>query len=222
MTQARGIHKIWAVGIVAGLLIAATAGFMAFRNPSSGEPQLVADSESPAPSASAQTDPAQTDPAETESAQPDAAVAGGTEAGAQAALPEANPQPPVAFDEEPEFRPGFSATVVSMRAIDGIGRGIGEISGPSVAFEFSVTNETSEPMATVGFVVNCYDSTGAPALPLYGDSNADALPDQIPPGATVTGVYVFNIPTDLRDPVTLAISYDAAMPTLVFKGAAPK
>ncbi len=134
------------------------------------------------------------------------------------ALPEKNVAPPVSFEEQVQIAPSFRATVDEIRAIDGVGQGIGEISGPALAFTITLTNDTKNVLKTAGAVVNLYDSTASPAIPLLGDPNADPLTGSIAPGASVTGTYVFRVPPEARDSVTLTIAFDPELSVVVFTG----
>lgn len=204
-----------AIAVVASVLVALGAWRIA-----TGNEAALTTQEQPAPDAAPGAQPSQA-PSPAGSAGPGDApevpvtVVNGVE------LPEANVAPPVTFEEPAQIAPEFSAAVTEVRAIDGVGQGIGEISGPALAFTVTLTNNTDAPLDTVGVVVNCYDATAAPAIPLLGDPNAKPLPDRIAPGQTATGVYVFLVPKDARDTMTLTVAFNPADPTVVFSGPLP-
>ena len=212
-----------AAGLVALVLIGLVTWFLASGDDTSytaqgedSQPSASAPPQSPSPSADATEEPAPADSgAASQPAAPKGTVVNGV------VLPEANVAPPVPFDKPAQIVPDFSASVTSVKAIDGVGQGIGEISGPALAFTVQLTNNTKAPLETVGVVVNCYEATTNPAIPLLGDPNAKPLPDTVAPGQTVTGVYVFLVPKDARDSATLTLAFDPESPMVVFSGKLP-
>ena len=61
------------------------------------------------------------------------------------------------------------------------------------------------------------DAAGNPAGPIAADPSAP-LSGVLDPGATKSGTYVFTVPADQRNPVTVTVNYSAGAPTLVFTG----
>lgn len=219
---ARGIQRRTLV-VVAAALAAVVVAIGAWRVASTGDTDRTAQDTTATPAATAEATPEASATASGEPAEPEAAeeppaedvpvtVVNGVP------LPEENVAAPVTFEEPAEIAPSFNAAVREIRAIDGVGQGIGEISGPALAFTVTLTNNTGAALETFGVVVNAYDSTAAPAIPLLGDPNAEQLPGSIAPGGTATGTYVFRIPPEARDTVTLTVAFDPESPVVVFSG----
>lgn len=221
--------------VVVGVVLAAVAVWAVAAAGGSDRAMPVAESVDAAdgePTAEADADPADpeptdSDPAESDSdaapqpvqADPPAAPEPPTTVVNGVEVPEEDVAPPVSFEEPVEIA-AFSAAVLDIRAIEGVGQGIGEISGPALAFTIEITNNTQEVLETLGAVVNVYDSTKAPAIPLLGDPNAKPLPARIAPGETATGTYVFRVAPELRDDLTMTVAFDPEFSVVAFSGAA--
>ena len=222
---ARGIQRRTLV-VVAAALAAVVVAIGAWWVASAGDTDRTAQHTTATPAATAEATPEASATASGEPAEP-AAPEAAEEPPAEdvpvtvvngVPLPEENVAAPVTFEEPAEIAPSFNAAVREIRAIDGVGQGIGEISGPALAFTVTLTNNTGAALETFGVVVNAYDSTAAPAIPLLGDPNAKQLPGSIAPGGTATGTYVFRIPPEARDTVTLTVAFDPESPVVVFSG----
>ncbi len=155
---------------------------------------------------------------------------GSTEPGAQATPPAEDPQPIV--DELPPSRPavpldrpaatgdGITATVSSIEAVDGIGEGRGNVSGPALRVTVRITNGTAEPVDLSGAAVGLtHGGDAVPASPLDDPSQAP-FSGSVAPGDTAQGVYVFRVPQDDRDTVTVSVGHRAGAPFMVFTGSA--
>ncbi|MGY1639791.1 hypothetical protein ACI782_01495 [Geodermatophilus sp. SYSU D00703] len=128
--------------------------------------------------------------------------------------------PAVALDEEASGADGVSAQVVSLEAIDGTAQGPGNIAGAALRATVRLENGTDEPLALDLVVVNLTHGTdGTPASPLQ-DASRVPFTGTLAPGEAAEGVYVFTVPADARDVVTLTVGYRAGAPFLVFTGAA--
>jgi hypothetical protein len=128
--------------------------------------------------------------------------------------------PSVGLDEPAASGDGVTAQVRSIEAIDGAGSGPGNISGPALRVTLQLTNGTAAPIAldfvSIGLT---HGSDNTPASPL-NDPSADPFTGTLEPGAAGDGVYVFSMPEDDRDLVTVSVGYRAGAPYLVFSGAA--
>lgn len=130
------------------------------------------------------------------------------------------PTVPIGVDTPAAVAPGVVVTVTSPQAIAGDGIGPGEIDGPSIRFAVRVRNSTSAPVSLVSAVVNAYFGTSrTPGIQLSG-SGAQSLPDSVPVGAEVEGVYVFLIPAD-RTPTQIEVYSVPGADVLLAESATP-
>ncbi len=129
--------------------------------------------------------------------------------------------PPKGFDKPAEVAQGVTTRVRTMRAVNGVARGPGEVGGPAIQFTFEVTNSTTEPISLAEAVVNV--EAGAdrfPAEELSG-SGSVPFPAEVAPGQKVSGVFVFQIPPEQRKTVRVLFHYEAVSPVAAFEGTAP-
>jgi len=128
--------------------------------------------------------------------------------------------PAVAFDDEAAGEDGVRGQVVSLEAVDGTAEGVGNVAGPALRATVRLTNGTSAPV-DLGLVsvTLTHGPAGTPASPLDDPSRAP-FAGTLDPGASTEGVYVFTVPADDREVVTLTVGYGADIPFLVFTGAA--
>jgi hypothetical protein len=128
--------------------------------------------------------------------------------------------PAVALDEQASGEDGISARVVSLEAIDGTAHGPGNIAGPALRATVRLTNGTSDAvdLDLVG-VTLAHGKEATPSSPLDAPSRAP-FTGTLAPGDRAEGVYVFTVPEDARDVVTLTVGYRAGAPFLVFTGSA--
>lgn len=123
----------------------------------------------------------------------------------------------VDVDEQAEFGTGVTASIVDVEAVEVEARLPGERSGPGVVLTVEVVNGTDEAI-TLDFVsVDLIGDDGASALPVEL-AEPDALSGELEPSGTAVGHYQFLIPLEQRDAATVAVSYSASAPTLLFTG----
>lgn len=155
---------------------------------------------------------------------------GADEPGAQATPPAEDPQPAVdelppsqaavPLDQPAAAGDGVTATVASVEAIDGVGQGRGNVSGPALRVTVTITNGTDEDLDLGGVAVDLTHGTDAvPASPLDDPSQA-SFSGSLEPGETAEGVYVFSVPPDDRGTVTVSVGHRAGAPFMVFTGPA--
>ncbi len=126
--------------------------------------------------------------------------------------------PAVALDERGEVGDGVTATVRSLEAIEGTGYGPGNIAGPALRVTLLLENGTQDPLDLGGVAVEL--TTGpdsAPASPLDDPSQAP-FPGTLASGESAEGVYVFTVPVDQRDLVTISVGHRPGAPVMVFRG----
>ena len=131
-------------------------------------------------------------------------------------LPAALPE--VALDAPAAVGNGVVATLPSIESIQGTAVGPGNIAGPALRVTVRIENGTDEPVWLDGVAVNLYTGEDrSPASPL-DDPSRRPFTGQIAPGQSGEGVYVFSVPTDARDLVTIEVGYQAGAPLLLFTG----
>jgi hypothetical protein len=124
----------------------------------------------------------------------------------------------VPMDERGEVGDGISATLPTIESIQGSGIGPGNIVGPALRVTVRIENGTGRPVSLDGVAVNlAYGAGDTPASPL-GDPSQRPFRGTVEPGATAEGVYVFSVPADGRDRVTVELGYRAGAPRLLFTG----
>ena len=99
-----------------------------------------------------------------------------------------------------------------------VGKGSGQISGPSVLVTLELTNGSSAPVDLDYIVVNLFGSDGAPGQTLWGDDRTKPLSGTLAPGQTRSGDFVLRLPASHGPTVTITVSYGADTPTAVFSG----
>lgn len=115
---------------------------------------------------------------------------------------------------------GIEVRVSDVESVQGVAQGPGEIAGPAVRVSVEVINKSDEGVAMDLALVNVYyGSDRTPATALSGPGLAP-LTGSIPAGKSATGAYVFSVPEDERDQLTVEFSYSTDAPTVVFSGKA--
>jgi hypothetical protein len=128
--------------------------------------------------------------------------------------------PPVALTEVAATEDGITAAVEDLVSVEGSGAGPGQVAGPAVRVTVRITNGTGAPVSLDAVAVDL--ATGpdaAPASPLEDVSYAP-FRGTVEPGGEAVGVYLFTVPEDDRDTVTVSVGYEAGAPYLVFTGSA--
>jgi hypothetical protein len=129
-------------------------------------------------------------------------------------------QPEVPLDAPAAVGNGIVATIGSIEAIEGTAVGPGNIAGPALRVTVRIENGTAEDVSLDGVAVNMYSGAErTPASPL-GDPSQAPFTGMLAPGATGEGVYVFRVPVEARDLVTVEVGYQAGAPLLLFTGPA--
>lgn len=129
-------------------------------------------------------------------------------------------QEPVALDQTAAVGDGVTVDVVGVEGIDGAGTGPGNVAGPALRVTVRLTNGTSAPVSLDGTAVDLrYGFDQAPAPPLEDPSQV-RFAGVVEPGASAEGTYVFSVPVDARDAVTVIVGYAPGAPFVVFTGSA--
>jgi len=126
--------------------------------------------------------------------------------------------PPVSLAATASFGNAVSARVARSVRVDGVGKGIGEISGPAILVTVEFTNASSAPVDLDYVVVNLFGSDGAPGQTLWGDERTKPFSGTLAPGGTRSADFVLRLPASHGPTVTVTVSYGADTPTAVFTG----
>lgn len=129
---------------------------------------------------------------------------------------------PAPVDEEVEPTEGVTISVAELTAVEGEPAGIGELAGPAVRVLLNFENATGETVPLSAAVVNLYfGGDNSPAVPVSGP-DAFPFPAEVAPGDTVQGAYVFTVPVESRDSVTVVVEYAPGVAPVAFQGPAPR
>jgi hypothetical protein len=126
-------------------------------------------------------------------------------------------RPPVKLDKPAKPTGDVVVTLPSIKAINAKGQGPGEVSGPALAVTVRVQNNGDKPVDLSNTVVNLTAANGDPGAMMTG-SPASPLPSEVKAGKTASGVYVFAVPKNQRDPITVEASINPDVPVVVFRG----
>ena len=128
---------------------------------------------------------------------------------------------PVPIDTPAEVVTGLTASISGIEAVDGVAKGPGEVSGPSIRFTVTIANATGAAVDLTGTVVTVdYGADRTPAGQLY-EPGAVPLATSVAAGGTASGVFVFAIPPESRGLVHITVDYAVDVAPLVFAGATP-
>lgn len=128
--------------------------------------------------------------------------------------------PPADLDEPAAVGDGMSGSIESVEAIEGTGTGPGNIAGPALRITVRLENGTAGPVPLDGVAVSLtHGADQVPASPLEDPSQAP-FAGSLAVGESAEGVYVFTVPAETRDVVTVSVGYRAGAPFLVFTGRA--
>jgi hypothetical protein len=131
-------------------------------------------------------------------------------------LPPALPEVPL--DAAAAVGNGIVATLPRIEAIEGTAVGPGNIAGPALRVTVRIENGTAEAVSLEGVAVNMsYGSDRTPASPL-DDPSRRPFGGLLAAGDSADAVYVFTVPADARDSVTIEVGYQAGAPLLLFTG----
>ncbi len=128
----------------------------------------------------------------------------------------ATSNPPVALDAAGDYGNGVTVALTSIESVTTEAQLPGEIAGPGVRLEVTITNGSAAPIDVSSVIVDLQDAAGTPALPM--SSGATPFTGSIDAGAAASGVYVFSAPAAYTNPATISVSYSADAPVVVFTG----
>lgn len=123
---------------------------------------------------------------------------------------------PVPVDKEQDFGTGVTAKISDVSALEMTKVRPGEIKGPAAKFTVTFTNKSDKAIDLSSTTVTLnYDGMEASA---FSSKPAQDPPASLAPGKSASGVYVFGVPKDKRDKITIRVSYDASAPLAIFEG----
>jgi hypothetical protein len=126
--------------------------------------------------------------------------------------------PEVALDAAAAVGNGIVARLPTIEAIEGSGVGPGNIAGPALRVTVRIENGTADAVSLDGVAVNfSYGADHTPASPL-DDPSGRPFGGMLAAGEAADGIYVFSVPADARDSVTVEVGYQAGAPLLLFTG----
>ncbi|MDP5185274.1 hypothetical protein QOZ88_21790 [Blastococcus sp. BMG 814] len=125
----------------------------------------------------------------------------------------------VGLEDAVDAGQGFVAELSSISAIQASATGPGNIAGPALAVTVRITNGTgmSVRLADVEVALT-YTAEEVAASPV-DDDTASPLQGSLASGGSAEGTYVFSVPADQRQVVTVTVGLVAGAPLLVFSGA---
>lgn len=115
----------------------------------------------------------------------------------------------------------FDVSVQKVTAIQGEGKGIGEVAGPAIRFVVSVRNTSDKALRLDSAVVTVdYGSDAIPAIQL-SQSGAKEFPATVKPGKSSSGTFVFQVPNEERGAVRILFNHSAGERIVAFEGSIP-
>jgi len=124
---------------------------------------------------------------------------------------------PVKLDKPSDTGEGATVRITSVKALNAKAQLPGEVAGPAVALTVVVKNSSAEPLNIGTVVVSLLDATGAPGNEM-SSAPAKPLTGTLASGKTATGVYVFTVGKQRREPISVSVTLTGGAPVLVFKG----
>lgn len=114
---------------------------------------------------------------------------------------------------------GLAVVLSAVRPMNASARGPGNVAGPALAVTVRVTNGTGAPLPLAEVEVALgYTAEEVAASPVDDDA-ASPLRGTLADGDSAEGTYVFSVPAEQREVVTVTVGLLAGAPLLVFTGA---
>lgn len=124
------------------------------------------------------------------------------------------------LDDKVGLASGVEVRVAEIESVRGEAQGPGEIAGPAVRVTVMVRNKSDKDISMDMALVNVYyGAEKTPASTLSGPG-AVPLPANLAAGKSARGAYVFSVPDNQRDHLTVEFSYSTKAPTVIFSGKA--
>ncbi len=124
--------------------------------------------------------------------------------------------PPVAL-QAPAKVDSVVVSLVTIQSLTVSANGPGEVAGPALAVTVKISNNSSAAVDVSHAVVTLLDSQGQVGTPTP-ESPAAPFTGSVQPGASASGVYVFDIAQTQRNPINVYVTYTAGAATAHFVG----
>lgn len=124
---------------------------------------------------------------------------------------------PVDLDKPSDAGDKVSVRLTKIASIDAKAEGPGEVAGPALALTVLVRNGSSTPVDLNSVVVTLEGADQSPGGVITAKP-ADPLDGRLASGKSRSGVYVFTIAQDNRDPVTVAVTLAGGGTVLLYTG----
>ncbi|MGV8858334.1 hypothetical protein [Rhodoglobus sp.] len=125
---------------------------------------------------------------------------------------------PIAIDKPGVITTGLTAQISKVEEVDGTARGPGEVAGPSLRVTVTITNTSSDAATLRTAVVSCYFGADRTPAQELREPGGVPLPESVSANSAVDGVYVFTVPPEERDNITILVDYSVDVSPLVFQG----
>jgi len=129
----------------------------------------------------------------------------------------AAPVTDAALDDDVLLETGVRVSVVEIGGVTVEAETPGEVAGPAVAATIRFENGSGHPLDLGATMITLVDAAGNVASPTTSEPAAPTS-GTLDDGGTAEGTYVFRMPEDTRDAVTLTVDYAAGAPVVVFHG----
>jgi hypothetical protein len=93
----------------------------------------------------------------------------------------------------------------------------GEVAGPALALTVKIDNQSPQRVDLGSVLVTLADSSGAPGGEMSARP-ARPLKGRLASQKSASGVYVFTVDEDRRDPIMVLVTLAGETPVLAFKG----
>lgn len=207
----RSRRQVVLLGTVAAVVVAALVALALVLTARGGTTPAASSSSTATRTGAAATGTGSTGPVPA----PSSPAAPGTTANA-AELPSELPAVPLASTAS--VGNGVVATLPSIRGIQAQASGPGNIAGPAVQVTVRIQNGTGSAIGLGGVAVNVYyGADRTPASPV-DDPSTRPFSGTLAAGKSADGTYVFSVPSDARQAVTVEVGYQAGAPLLNFTG----
>jgi hypothetical protein len=125
--------------------------------------------------------------------------------------------PTVAISESAKPAKGVSVRLVKITPVHATATQPGEASGPAAQIEISIENGTTHAVDVSSADVELTDSAGNAGVPVTTAATS-LFQGDLAAGDAATGVYVFRLPANRRNPVVVRVTYTAGAPVAGFTG----
>lgn len=127
---------------------------------------------------------------------------------------------PVALDDD-QSAGDVRVALGKITSTKGVADGPGEVSGPALVVTVTLENTGSKAVdLSAASVTLSYGKDETPATTFASMDQAKSLPSSVAAGKSVTGSYVFAVPTGSQDDVTIDVIVTTDQPVAVFDGSA--